>query len=158
MSFTKENSVAVGKIPSGIFIVAAGDDQQRDGFLASWVQQVSFEPLLISLAVKPGRPCYDAINRGDVFAVNIIAADNVGITKSFWGGHKPGVDPFEGLATAAGENGGVVLSDALAVLECRMQSSSTPGDHEVVIAEVLSATMLNEGEPKAHVRKNGLEY
>ena len=51
----KEKALAVGHISSGLFIVATKNkDDLIDGYLASWVQQVSFSPLLISLAIKPG--------------------------------------------------------------------------------------------------------
>ena len=67
MDEKKKKRLAIGHIPSGLFIVCAKDDEKIDGYLASWVQQVSFDPLLISLAIKPGRPVYDLIINGGVF-------------------------------------------------------------------------------------------
>jgi flavin reductase (DIM6/NTAB) family NADH-FMN oxidoreductase RutF len=66
-------ATSVGHIPSGLFIVAVQDAQSNtiDGYLASWVQQVSFNPLIVSLAIKPGRPAYDLIKAGHTFAINI---------------------------------------------------------------------------------------
>lgn len=56
----KEKALAVGHIPSGLFVVAIKDGENKDGYLASWVQQVSFKPLLVSLAISPSRPGYEA--------------------------------------------------------------------------------------------------
>ena len=66
-----DKATAVGHIPSGLFIITAkdGDTNTIDGYLGSWVQQVSFEPLLLSLCVKEGRPAYDAIMAGDLFTM-----------------------------------------------------------------------------------------
>ena len=44
-----DKAQAVGHIPSGLFIVTTTDGGKKDGYLASWVQQVSFEPLVLSL-------------------------------------------------------------------------------------------------------------
>jgi len=69
-----EINIPVGHIPSGLFIVSVRDpiSQIIDGYLASWVQQVSFDPILIALAVKSGRPAYNLIKSGQVFCINII--------------------------------------------------------------------------------------
>ena len=34
---------AVGHIPSGLFVTCVKDGEQKDGYLASWVQQISFD-------------------------------------------------------------------------------------------------------------------
>ncbi len=49
-----DKAVAVGLIPSGLFIVAVRDPSTKliDGYLASFVQQISFNPLIVSLAIK----------------------------------------------------------------------------------------------------------
>ena len=159
MEFTKENTAGVGKILSGLYIVAATDGKECDGFLASWVQQISFDPLLLTVAIKPGRPCYDLINSGGLFTINVVGEDNTSVMKPFWSGHQPGVNPFADLETSTTENGSIVLDQAVSVIECRMVSSSKPGDHELVIAEVVSSKVVNGNDkPKGHLRKSGLDY
>jgi flavin reductase (DIM6/NTAB) family NADH-FMN oxidoreductase RutF len=40
-----------------------------------------------------------------------------------------------------------------------MISSSQPGDHELIIAEVKNTYVLSEdGRPMVHIRKTGLDY
>src|SRR5580658_8895418 len=89
--------VPVGKILSGLFIVTVTDGEYRDGFLASWIQQASFEPLMLSMAMKPERPTFDRILSVGRFCVNVIGHHNNGVMKPFWGLLKPGEDPFVGL-------------------------------------------------------------
>jgi flavin reductase (DIM6/NTAB) family NADH-FMN oxidoreductase RutF len=44
-------------------------------------------------------------------------------------------------------------------MECQMVESLKPGDHEVVIAKVLSSThMAEESRPMVHIRKSGMDY
>lgn len=154
-------ATSVGHIPSGLFIVAVKDQESTtiDGYLASWVQQVSFNPLIISLAVKPGRPAYDLIKSGKPFAINIVGDHDKSYLKHFWKGYDPASNPFSELPHEIGQNGGVILKQAKSAIECRLVSTSKPGDHDIVFAEVLSSYVMNEeAKPLVHIRKSGADY
>jgi flavin reductase (DIM6/NTAB) family NADH-FMN oxidoreductase RutF len=154
-------AMAVGHIPSGLFIVSVMDPETKkiDGYLASWIQQVSFNPLLISLAIKPGRPAYDLIKSGKVFSVNVVGEHDKTYLRHFWKGYDPNTNPFGELNHSIAPHGGVVLLQAKSAMECQLVSSSQPGDHEIVIAKVLSSAHLEEGSrPAVHVRKTGTDY
>ena len=154
-------AAAVGHIPSGLFIVAVQDPSTGaiDGYLASWIQQVSFEPLLVSLAIKPGRPAYDLILKGLPFAINIVGDHDKTFLKHFWKGYNPEQNPFNELAYKIGENGGVILEQAKSSVECKLVSSDRPGDHDIVIARVLASHLHSEeSKPMVHVRKSGKDY
>jgi flavin reductase (DIM6/NTAB) family NADH-FMN oxidoreductase RutF len=153
--------LAVGHIPSGLFIICAYDQNTKaiDGFLGSWVQQVSFEPLLLSLCVKPGRPAYDLISKGSVFSINIIGDHEKSYMKHFWKGYDPESNPFLEIPHIIKDNGAVVLDQAKSAIACKLESSSSPGDHEIVIAEVLESYINDsDAKPIVHIRKSGLEY
>ena len=152
---------SVGHIPSGLFIVAVSDPSTKsiDGYLASWIQQISFNPLMISLAIKPGRPAYDLIKSGKNFAVNIVGEHDKTYLKHFWKGYDPQTNPFQEIPHEFGENGGVLIEGAKSSIECRLISSVSPGDHEVIFAEVLASyTMNEESKPMVHIRKSGASY
>lgn len=155
------SATSVGHIPSGLFIVAVEDAQSNtiDGYLASWVQQVSFNPMIVSLAIKPGRPAYDLIKSGKPFAINIIGDHDKSYLKHFWKGYDPASNPFSELPHVRGEHGGVILNQAKSAIECRLLSSIKPGDHDIVFAEVLSSHVMNEeAKPMVHIRKSGADY
>lgn len=152
-------ATSVGHIPSGLFIVAVSDGTSIDGYLASFVQQVSFNPLIVALAIKPGRPAYDLIKSGKPFAINIVGDHDKSYLKHFWKGYDPQNNPFKELPHKLGEFGGVVLDQAKSAIECRLLSVAQPGDHEVVFAEVLSShVMSEEAKPMVHIRKSGADY
>lgn len=151
-------AAAVGKIPSGLFIVTTLLDGRREGYLGSWVQQTSFSPLLISVAVKPGRACHAAIKAHGRFCINVVGQNNGGVMKPFWS-VKEGVDPFGGLDVIETPRGNLILRNALAAIECEARSSATPGDHEIIFAEAVESHLLQpEDKPLTHVRKSGLGY
>jgi flavin reductase (DIM6/NTAB) family NADH-FMN oxidoreductase RutF len=154
-------ATSVGHIPSGLFIVCAQDQHTKavEGYLASWVQQVSFEPLMISLAIKPGRPACDLILQGNVFTVNVIGDHDNAYMEQFWSGYDPEGNPFDKLDLRRGESGGILLEAAKSAMECRLHSSARPGDHLLVIARVLKCHVLNDlAKPLVHVRETGLTY
>lgn len=154
-------ATSVGHVPSGLFIVAVQDDSGNtiDGYLASWIQQVSFNPLMISVAIKPGRPAYELIMSGRPFAVNIVGEHDRSFLKHFWKGYDPANNPFKELPYTVGQNGGIVLNQAKSAFECKLVSSVKPGDHEVVFAEVLASyVMSEEAKPMIHIRKSGADY
>lgn len=154
-------ATSVGHIPSGLFIVAVKDDEGKtiDGYLASWIQQISFNPLMISVSIKPGRPAYDLIKSGRPFAVNIVGDHDKTYLKHFWKGYDPANNPFSELPYQVGQNGGIILDQAKSAIECKMVSSIRPGDHEVIFAEVLSSYVMNEdSRPMVHIRKSGADY
>lgn len=152
---------AVGLIPSGLFIVAVCDPktQTMDGYLASFVQQISFNPLKVALAIKPGRPAYDLIKAGNPFAINIIGDHDKSYLKHFWKGYDPVSNPFTELPHHIGDFKGLILNQAKAAIECVMTESYVPGDHVVIIAEVLSSHLMDsESKPMVHIRKSGADY
>ncbi len=156
-----EVATSVGHIPSGLFIVTVMDAETKkiDGYLASWVQQVSFNPLLISLAIKPGRPAYDLIKSGKVFSVNVVGDHDKTFLKHFWKGYDPSSNPFQDIAYETAPHGGVTLLQAKSSMECQLVDSLKPGDHEIVIAKVVSSTLLaEEARPMVHIRKTGMDY
>ncbi len=153
-----EETAGVGKIPSGLFIIAARHGDRIDGFLGSFVQQVSMEPLVIALAVKPGRPVYDSIIAGSVFTINVVGEHDKSFLKLFWKGYDPSENPFDELPYRETENGGIELSQALASIDVRKTAHFHPGDHELVLAEVISSVVLKDEKPVVHLRRNGLSY
>lgn len=153
-----DSAIAVGKIPSGLFVVTAAQGDRKEGYLGSWIQQASFTPLLLNLAIRPGRPCYDLIQATRRLCINIVGHKNGGMMKPFWS-PETGTDPFSGLEWSRSERGNILLASALAVLECEVRSSVTPGDHEILFVEVVAGSVLqSDDKPLSHVRKSGLGY
>lgn len=151
-------AAALGKIPSGLFIITTVLEGRKEGYLGSWVQQTSFAPLLLSVAVKPGRPCHAALKAHGRFSLHVVGQNNGGLMKPFWS-VKEGVDPFAGLEHSLSARGNILLRNALAVLECEVRGSALPGDHEIIFAEVVEAHLFQpEDKPLTHVRKSGLSY
>jgi flavin reductase (DIM6/NTAB) family NADH-FMN oxidoreductase RutF len=153
---TTMDTTAVGKIPSGLYIVTTHYNAISEGFLGSWIQQASFSPLVLTVAVKAGRTCHAAIRDGGKFVINIVSNENKQILKPFWS--PKGGNPFESLEHQVTAHG-VVLNGALGWMACQRLSMASPGDHDIIFAEVVESAMLQpESSPMTHIRKSGLDY
>ena len=56
---------ALGRVPSGVYILTTHHEGQPLAMMASWVQQASFEPPTVGVAVAKDRPLA-AARRGAV--------------------------------------------------------------------------------------------
>ncbi len=149
---------ALGRIPSGLFILTARHGEQETGMLASWVQQCSFAPPLLSVAVKRGRDILGWLTEQAPFVLNILDDSQTDMIGHFGRGFALGEPAFVGIEVQRIGDGAPVLSEALAYLDCRVIGHHTTGDHVLCIAQVVAGRMLNEGQPMVHVRKSGLHY
>jgi flavin reductase (DIM6/NTAB) family NADH-FMN oxidoreductase RutF len=147
-------AAALGRIPSGLFVVGWRDGDADRAMLASWVMQAGFAPPLVSVAVAPSRDLLAAIDRGASFAVSVLGDSQRSLLARFG---KPADDPFAGLPIDRTPGGLAALAEAAAWLECRPAAQARHGDHVVVLAEVVAAGGTG-AEPVVHVRKNGLRY
>jgi len=149
---------ALGRIPSGLFVVTSVGATGPIGFLGSFVQQVGFDPPTVVVAVAHGRDHLDAIRGCGHFAVSVLDAGSKHCMPPFFGKVPEGQGPFDVVAHRATEEGPVVLDDALAWFSCRVTGEHDAGDHAVVFGEVVSGARQRDGDPTVHLRKNGLSY
>ncbi len=151
-------AAALGRIPSGLFILTVSQGGQETGFLASWVQQCSFKPPRLSFAVQPDRPIVKLLTEDAVLAFNILEASQTDMIAHFGKGFAPGDDAFRELELIREDRKAPVLAEALAVLEGRVVGRHAAGDHDLIIVELVGGRILGEGQPMVHIRKNGTHY
>lgn len=149
---------ALGRVPSGLFIVTTVRDRRPVGFLGSFVMQMGFEPPTVCVGVGKTRPHLEDIRRSGRFALSVLDAQSRPLMGTFLRKLPEGVSAFDGLALLHSASGSPVLSGALAWVDCKLTGEFETGDHIVVFGEVVEGAILREGEPSTHVRKNGLDY
>jgi len=149
---------ALGRIPSGLFVVTTLKDDRPSGFLGSFVMQAGFEPPTVTVAIGRDRPHLADVRTSGRFALSILDSASRGLMAPFVRKVAPPATPFDGLALARTASGSFVLAEALAWIDCRFQGEHESGDHVVVFGEVVEGALLREGDPWTHLRKNGLGY
>jgi flavin reductase (DIM6/NTAB) family NADH-FMN oxidoreductase RutF len=151
-------AAALGRIPSGLFVVTIRHGRRETGMLASWVQQCSFDPPLITLAVNKERSILEWFEDGTLFVVNILPEGSKSLVAHFGKGFDDGAPAFTGLKLEA-HPGPPVLSDANAYLDCSVSGRCDAGDHILILARVTGGRVLHpDTKPTTHVRKSGRHY
>lgn len=146
---------AIGRIPSGVFIVTAKRGDQKIGMMGSWVAQAGFEPPSISVAIHPDREIYKAIEESGKFSVNVLSNENMNLMKAF---SRYSPDQFNEVDHADTANG-IVLNEAVAVMHCKFKAKCEVSEHHLFIGEVVDGAYLNhEQAPMVHLRKSGFNY
>jgi len=144
-------------LPSGCCILTACGPGRKTGMLASWVQQAAFDPPMVSVAVKRGRPIEELIHQSSRFVLNVLGEDPKPLFRHFGAGFGLEQDAFAGLAHL--ETGyGVELEAAAGTLSCMVTHVTSAGDHNLYLGQVAEAKAKPGARPYVHVRKNGLSY
>lgn len=125
---------ALGGFGTGIALIAARDrDGRAHGMIVNSLTSVSLAPPIIlwCLATKSG--AFSIYTECDAFSVNILAADAEGHVKRY---SQPGDRVLPPEEVIEMSTGAPVLASAVASLDCRMRSSQSEGDHQVIFGDV----------------------
>jgi flavin reductase (DIM6/NTAB) family NADH-FMN oxidoreductase RutF len=148
---------ALGRIPTGLYVVSTRHEGRPLGFVGSFVMQVGFQPPTLCVAIGEDRPHLRAIRESGRFTVSILGGAQRGLMTPFFRQWPEGSSPFDQVAHVD-LLGGPALAEALAWLDCRLAGERPTGDHVVVFGEIERGELCGSGEPAIHLRKNGLAY
>lgn len=151
-------ALALGRIPSGLFVVTTRHAGDPIGFVGSLFMQVGFAPPTVSIAVAKDREHLAAIRASGRFAVSVLDAASQNLMAPFFRRHEPGRSAFDLLEHRPSPTDLPILAGALAWLDCRVAGEHATGDHVVVFGIVEHGDLLRAGDPVVHLRKNGLGY
>ena len=155
MKNKKQVGKALGKVASGLYVVTTKCDDEEDAVLASWVNQCSFEPPAVTIALATLRSARLLVEASEAFIVNVLPKEDMALLKHF---SRPPEEIFKGVKTRKGFNGIKILSDAVSYLECEVAHSMQAGDHVLYVGEIVGGKNLKGGDPYIHVRDNGFNY
>jgi flavin reductase (DIM6/NTAB) family NADH-FMN oxidoreductase RutF len=151
----------LGRTPSGLFILTASDAHGNEtGLLVSWVQQASFEPPMVTVALNRDRYVHQWMRDAPRLAINLIAQSQGHLLRHFARGFEPGEPAFQGLPTRPGRTGVPILSSAIGTLEGQVSGQLDAGDHVIYLLEISHACVGDaiDEPPMVHVRRNGFRY
>ena len=149
---------SLGRVVSGVAVLTTQQGEQPAAMLASWYQQASFEPPLISVAIKRGRPVGEILQTSKKFVLSILHTGQKDMLGHFGKGFEPGQNPFQGIKTEKQKTGIPILKNCLCYLECELRATYDTGDHQIYIGEIINAGSEEEGQPMVHVRRSGFNY
>lgn len=131
---TREFRRALGTFPTGVAVVTTrAASGAFVGLTINSFTSVSLEPPLVLWALNATSPNLGAFDRAPYFAVNILAEDQVELSKRFAAsaGNK-----FARLEVHAGLEDMPLIAGCAAHLQCRTYSRHNGGDHVLFIGHV----------------------
>jgi flavin reductase (DIM6/NTAB) family NADH-FMN oxidoreductase RutF len=146
------------KLTMGVYVVAAADGFTRDAFTAASVTHVSYQPLLLSLAINPHHASYDLLFSGRSWTISVLRADQIEVARLFGTQSRPRTNKMVAVQWANAPSGAPYLQEALAYFDCRMAAEFPAGDHRIVIARVIGGAVLTaSGKPLIYADTGNLD-
>ena len=126
------------KIPNALVLVGSRSGDEWNAMTASWITQLSMEPVLVGVGVDNTAVTHRLISAGGSFTVNLWSADD---TKVFVKFSKPatfasdgGSTTLNGRVVEPAPSGAPVFAEAIAWLDCEVRQAIDFGTHTLFAA------------------------
>ncbi|MGF1566741.1 MAG: diflavin flavoprotein [Nodosilinea sp.] len=148
---------AIGRIIGSIGVVTASQGQTHSGILTTWVSQATFSPPGLMMALPTADAAVSRLSPDTPFVLNILKEGRT--VRRHFACHQSSQEAFAQVETRVADNGSLILTDALAYLECTVQACLPAGDHQIIYARVHTGNLLEaEGLTAVQHRKSGSQY
>ena len=131
----------------GLYIVMCHEGAQVNGFTANWLTQVSFEPPLLALSIENDAKSLPMILNSEHFTINVLRTGQRSLAGTLGKSAYKHPEKLSGVDYTLNEQGYPILSQALSWVVCEVRQTMHAGDSTLVIAEVVDAGVIAEGEP-----------
>lgn len=136
---------AFGQFATGVCVVGMqGEDGAQLGATVNSFTSVSLEPALLLVSLGHHLKALDAMLRAPGFGISVLSDSQQGHSNTF---ATSGASKWQSVAPIYGEQGGLLLPDALAHFDCAMHDTVLAGDHTLLIGRILSVTIQPERRP-----------
>jgi flavin reductase len=138
---------------TSVNVVATDGACGRFGVTVSAMASVSADPPMLLVCVNRRSPACAAIKENDVFCVNLLAADQHGISDVFAGHPREGeAFDFHCAEWQATITGSARLPGAVSTFDCVVHTAQDVGTHTIFVGRVVEVT-ATESAPLAHFRR-----
>ncbi len=145
MISSEEFKAGMSRWATGVTVVTARDGDRIHGMTVSDFTGVSLSPPLVLICAGRDTITHEVIKAGRCFAVHVLSAEQENLSNRF-ASKEFEHERFEGLEIQTGVTGAPLLLGAVAVFDCRLDSSFEAGDHEVYVGRV-EQLVIDEREP-----------
>ncbi|PZD70331.1 Putative diflavin flavoprotein A 5 [Acaryochloris thomasi RCC1774] len=148
---------AMGRVIGSICVVTYRTATGHRSILTSWVSQATFTPPGIMLAIASERGLDDVLQPNTPFVLNLLQHGRT-LRQHFFRDRVSNPTVIPTLSTECTEQGGLVLTESVAYLECRTQQRMLCGDRWLIYATVERGKVLDaSGKTAIHYRVSGHE-
>jgi flavin reductase (DIM6/NTAB) family NADH-FMN oxidoreductase RutF len=131
----------------GLYIVMCHEGDEVNGFTANWLTQVSFEPPLLAVSIENNSKSLPMILNSQHFTINVLHTGQRELAGTLGKSAYKYPKKLSGIDYTLNEQGYPILSEALSWVACEVRQTNPAGDSTLVIAEIVDAGILAEGQP-----------
>jgi flavin reductase (DIM6/NTAB) family NADH-FMN oxidoreductase RutF len=129
---------AMGRFATGITVVTTCADGVDHAMTVSSLASVSLDPVLLLFCCERIARFHEAVTAAGTWAVSVLGADQEPVARWFATRGRPLEGQFAGVKHHRGDaTGALLLSEAIATIECRTVGCYDGGDHTIVVGEAL---------------------
>ncbi|OBC10929.1 hypothetical protein A5784_36120 [Mycobacterium sp. 852013-50091_SCH5140682] len=139
----------LGHFPTGVIVVTAHTVSGPVGMTLQSFISLSLDPPLVLLSVAKTSTSWPRIAESDQFVVNVLSEGQSELARQF---ARSGADKFEGVDCEHDPRlGGPLLAGVSAWVNCQAEAQYDGGDHTIVVARVLAASVAEPPSDHGHV-------
>jgi flavin reductase (DIM6/NTAB) family NADH-FMN oxidoreductase RutF len=146
------------KIPNALALIGSASGDEWNGMTASWVTQVSMEPVLIGVGVDNKAVTHRLITDGGSFTVNLWPSEDTRVFVKF---SKPATredGTLNGRSVRPGVTGAPIFEESLAWMDCEVRHSIDLGTHTFFVGEIVDAAVNDDERQAASMSDTRMKY
>ncbi|MGA8041100.1 MAG: flavin reductase family protein [Acidimicrobiia bacterium] len=146
------------KIPNALVLIGSASGEEWNGMTASWVTQLSMEPVLIGVGIDNKSMTHRLITEGGSFSVNLWPSDDTRVFVKFSKPAERENDSLNGRPVTVGRTGVPIFDESLAWMECDVRNTVDFGTHTLFAGEVVDAGINDEERDAASLSDTRMKY
>ena len=146
------------KIPNALALIGSRSGDERNAMTASWITQLSMEPVLIGVAVENTAVTHRLISQGGSFTVNLWNSDETRVFVKF---SKPATyadGTLNGRAVREATTGAPVFDEAIAWMDCEVRHALDLGTHTLFVGELVDGDIAVDDARSAAMSDTRMKY
>ena len=146
------------KIPNALALIGSRSGEERNGMTASWITQLSMEPVLIGVGVDNTAVTHRLISEGGSFTVNLWNAEDTRVFVKF---SKPATyadGTLNGRPVREATTGAPVFAEAIAWMDCEVRHAVDLGTHTLFVGELVDGDIHVDEARSASMSDTRMKY
>lgn len=146
------------KIPNALVLIGSASGEEWNGMTASWISQLSMEPVIIGVGIDNKAVTHRLISEGGSFTVNLWSAED---TKPFVKFSKPAErdgNNLNGRPVFTATTGAPVFEEAIAWMDCELRQAIDLGTHTLFLGEIVDAAVNDADQRAAAMSDTRMKY
>ena len=146
------------KIPNALALIGSRAGEERNAMTASWITQLSMEPVLLGVGVDNAAVTHRLITDGGSFTINLWNAEDTRVFVKF---SKPAIyedGTLNGRPIREAATGAPVFDEAIAWIDCEVRQSLNLGTHTLFVGEMVDGAINDDDARAAAMSDTRMKY